>query len=533
MIRPGLERITRLMADTPTPWKAIHVSGTNGKGTVVNSISAMLKVYNASDWRKKVGQPVLKYGQFTSPHLIHRWDGISIQGETIAKQEFLRIERHIRARNDQLSIEASDFERLTAAAFTAFTESELDVAVVEVGMGGLEDATNIIGQDLDTELDTTKKYTLNNGKEITCHNMREFRPLPLVTAITNVSFDHQEYLGGELKEIAKHKTGIIKPGAWVVSIKGNHPTVDQTVKRVMEQNKAREAAWFPLFPQLQGYTKPQKGVTNHNINLARGNWLDKRQSKRFTGVPMKHRAAWAATPMHVWRNASVSLRSVWAALTSLNLVPDKNTPELHVIEHSYLWNMFEDMLRVTRKTVVPGRQEIISLGPISGSHRRVILDGAHNASSAKALTDAVQRLPGCKIGPVAGVVNPPIDWIVSFSSTKDVAAILKPLIHQRDTVHIVQFATPVDGMPWVQPMPSETIVEALRDRFGKFIKIIDWGQDVLGALKATASLPEKNPVVITGSLYLVSQVKRLLKEAYEDAGSTHVRFRLSPTLEDS
>jgi folylpolyglutamate synthase len=197
--------------------------------------------------------------------------------------------------------------------------------------------------------------------------------------------------------------------------------------------------------------------------------------------------------------------------------------------------MFEDMLRVPLKNVVPGRQELISLAPISGSNRRVLLDGAHNASSAKALTDAVQRLPGCKIGAVAGVVNPPIDWIVSFSSTKDVAAILKPLIHQRDTVHIVQFATPIEGMPWVQPMDSETIVEALRDKFGRFINIVDWGHDVLGALKATADLPPRNPVVITGSLYLVSQAKRLLKEAAEDAsrsGTKHVSFRLSPTLED-
>jgi folylpolyglutamate synthase len=533
MIRPGLERITRLMSDMPTPWKAIHVSGTNGKGTVTNCISAMLKIYNDSDWRKTVGQPLLKYGQFTSPHLLHRWDGISIQGETIDKTTFQRIEQHVRARNDQLSIEASEFEQLTATAFTSFTESELDVAVVEVGMGGLEDATNIIGQDLDMEFDPEKKYTLSTGKEITCHSMREFRPLPLVTAITNVSFDHQEYLGGGLQHIATHKAGIIKPDAWVVTSIGNHPMVDKVMKRAVEENNTKYAGWLHLFPQLQGYTLPTKGIRNHNINIARGNWLDKKQSKRFSGVPMKHRAEWKVAPTHVWRNTSVSLRSAWAALTRLNLVPDKSTPQLHTIEHSYLWNMFEDMLNVPLKTVVPGRQEIISLAPISGSDRRVLLDGAHNSSSAKALTEAIQRLPGFQPGQAAERKNPPVEWIVSFSSTKDVASILKYLVHERDKVHIVQFATPIDGMPWVQPMPSEVIMDALQNKFGKTVEIVDWGQDVAGALKATSSIPEKSQVVITGSLYLVSEVKSLLKKATGDAsrsGARHVSFKLSPAL---
>jgi folylpolyglutamate synthase len=537
MIRPGLQRVTRLMAETPMPWKAIHVSGTNGKGSIVNSISAMLKIYNDSDWRKKVGQPLLRHGQFTSPHLLHRWDGISIQGETISKADFLRIEQHVRTRNDDLSIEASEFEQLTAAAFTAFTESELDVAVVEVGMGGLEDATNIIGQDLDVEFDPPKKYTLSNRIDVTCHNMREFRPLPLVTAIANVGFDHQEYLGGKLQEIAKHKAGIIKPEAWVATAKGNHPLVYQAVKHAMEENNAKDASWFSLFPQLQGYTHPRKGVSNHNINMARANWLDKKQNKRFSDVPMRLRAEWRKAPTHVWRNTSVALRSVWGALTTLNLVPDKHSPQLQTIEHSFLWNMFEDMLEAPLETVVPGRQEIISLEKISGSDRHVLLDGAHNREAAKALADTVQRLPGRQIGPIMGVANPPIDWIIGFSSTKDVSSILKPLIHPRDTVHIVQFATPIDGMPWVQPMPSEPIIQMLRDHFGNkhATKIIDWGQDVWGALKATSRMPRQNSIVITGSLYLVSEVKRLLQEANENAASSDLppaQLATSPTAQD-
>ncbi|KAF1820210.1 FolC bifunctional protein, partial [Dissoconium aciculare CBS 342.82] len=454
MIRPGLQRITRLMADTPTPWKAIHVAGTNGKGSVCNAVSAMLNVYNDSDWRKKTGQPSLGVGQFTSPHLLHRWDGITIHGQPIAEDKFKRIEQFVQARNKDLAIDASEFEQLTAAAFTSFTESRVDIAVVEAGMGGLDDATNIIGQDVDVSFPNT--FTLSDGQQIESRDMRDFRPRPLVAAITNVGRDHTEFLGSKIGEIAAHKAGIIKPDAWVVAAAGAHPA---------------------------------------------------------------YRAIWKPVPQHVFRNTSVALRSVWAALTSLNLIPDKDSPELGFLEHNFLWNMYDEMLMAPLKITMPGRQEMISLAPISGSDRPVLLDGAHNLESAKILSAAVEALPDRGRRPPKYKDSPPVQWIFGCSSTKDVSEILKALrIRGADTVHAVEFATPVDGMPWVKPTPAAEVAAAVREQLGDQINIVEWGADVAGALRASGdeNIPDRHKLVIAGSLYLVGDVKRLLKEAAED-----------------
>jgi folylpolyglutamate synthase len=215
--------------------------------------------------------------------------------------------------------------------------------------------------------------------------------------------------------------------------------------------------------------------------------------------------------------------------------------------------MYDEMLMAPLQITVPGRQETISLAPISGSDRPVLLDGAHNLESAKILSAAVEALPDrgkIKRGrdlpgskgkdgihadrPPKYKDSPPVQWIFGCSSTKNVSEILQALrIRSSDTIHAVEFSTPVDGMPWVKPTPSVKVAETAREQLGDQINIVDWGTDVAGALRATGSenIPDRHKLVIAGSLYLVSDVKRLLKEATENPEGFQVRMRASSRLE--
>ncbi|MCR5833199.1 MAG: bifunctional folylpolyglutamate synthase/dihydrofolate synthase [Selenomonadaceae bacterium] len=163
-IKEGLERIKELAEALGNPqnfYETIHVAGTNGKGSVCAMLSEMLKAQG------------LRVGLFTSPHLESYCERIKIDGENIGEEDFARMIKRVKDCN----VVATHFEVLTAAAFLYFKECEVDVAVIEVGLGGLYDSTNIIK--------------------------------PKISVITNVARDHENILGN-LEGIAKNKAGIIK-----------------------------------------------------------------------------------------------------------------------------------------------------------------------------------------------------------------------------------------------------------------------------------------------------------------------------------
>src|SRR6187402_2890767 len=120
MIELGLARISRLLSFTPQPWKAIHVAGTNGKGSICAYLSAMLKASG------------VRCGRFTSPHLIDRWDCITINEQTVQEGTFRAAERLVNTRNNAGKIEASEFELLTATAFEVFQQEKIEMGVIEV-----------------------------------------------------------------------------------------------------------------------------------------------------------------------------------------------------------------------------------------------------------------------------------------------------------------------------------------------------------------------------------------------------------------
>lgn len=170
-IRFGLERTERLLAGADHPhrrFRAVHIAGTNGKGSVSALCESALRA----------AHPGRTIGMYTSPHLVSFAERIRINGRPIALDALADAEARLRPEVERL--EATFFEATTALAFLCFAEAGVDLAVVEVGLGGRLDSTNVVD--------------------------------PLATAVTNVALDHTEYLGESLEEIAWEKAGIFKPG---------------------------------------------------------------------------------------------------------------------------------------------------------------------------------------------------------------------------------------------------------------------------------------------------------------------------------
>lgn len=172
----GLERIQRLLANLGNPHHqvpVIHVAGTNGKGSVCAYLSSVLT------------QAGYRVGRYTSPHLVDWTERICLNEQPISvealQQVLLQVQTAIRSAEES----PTQFEVITAAAWLYFAQSKVDVAVVEVGLGGRLDATNVCDR-------------------------------PLVTIITSISREHWQQLGPTLADIAREKAGILKPGCPVV-----------------------------------------------------------------------------------------------------------------------------------------------------------------------------------------------------------------------------------------------------------------------------------------------------------------------------
>jgi dihydrofolate synthase/folylpolyglutamate synthase len=207
----GLENITILSAELGNPHRAVpcvHIAGTNGKGSTAAMLESILRAAG------------LRTGLYTSPHLERINERIRINGEDISDETFAAAWTRVRASiellmaSGKMAAHPTYFECLTAMAFFAFGQPGLDFAVYEVGLGGRLDATNIVN--------------------------------PEVAVITPVDFDHENFLGHSIEEIAGEKVGIIKPGAWVVS-SGERPEARAVIARRCAEFGARlvevDQAW--------------------------------------------------------------------------------------------------------------------------------------------------------------------------------------------------------------------------------------------------------------------------------------------------
>ncbi|MEK6679754.1 MAG: Mur ligase family protein, partial [Nitrospirota bacterium] len=208
-IKLGLENTNKLMSIMDSPhlkFNSIHIAGTNGKGSVSAMLASVLQ------------EAGYKVGLYTSPHLINFTERMRINGKEISEDKVIELTDEIRSRLS--AAEAADcgdreftptfFEFTTTMAFTYFAEENIDIAVIETGMGGRLDSTNVLK--------------------------------PLISVITPIDYDHKEFLGNDISAIANEKAGIIKQGGIVVS----SPQNDETLKIIREVSLSKRARLYQV-----------------------------------------------------------------------------------------------------------------------------------------------------------------------------------------------------------------------------------------------------------------------------------------------
>ncbi len=225
--KPGLDNIIRLCEFFGNPQekiRCIHIGGTNGKGSTSNMLASVLQ---------EAGYTV---GLYNSPHLIDFTERIKVNGkncDTGFVYDFI-----MKLKQLPKDIQPSFFEFTTIMAFEYFYHQQVDFAVIEVGLGGRLDSTNII--------------------------------TPMVSAITNVQLDHQDILGDTIEKIAAEKAGIIKPGIPVISGDEEEP-----VKKILKKKAQEENAPF----------SDVTGTETHLQSDLKGNYQKKKHSGRFGNYP--------------------------------------------------------------------------------------------------------------------------------------------------------------------------------------------------------------------------------------------------------
>lgn len=210
--KPGLETITQLSEAFGAPHRrlrCIHVAGTNGKGSTASTLAAIFQSAG------------LKTALYTSPHLVDFRERMRIDGQMISRDRVVDFVR--RYQSADLGLQPSFFELTTAMAFEWFADEKVDIAIIEVGLGGRLDSTNII--------------------------------TPLVSVITNISPDHTSLLGSTVAEIAREKAGIIKQGIPVVI----GEAADGDVRRVFEETAGRNGSELRYASTLKAVKSPAGG----------------------------------------------------------------------------------------------------------------------------------------------------------------------------------------------------------------------------------------------------------------------------------
>ena len=424
-IKLGLESMERFLGRLGDPQRRlrfIHVAGTNGKGSVASAVLAVLS---------RAGYRV---GIYTSPHLSCVRERFRINGEYIDQQAFAR---HATAIYEVLAGEQiTYFEFTTALAMLWFADREVDVAILEVGLGGRLDATNVI--------------------------------TPLVGVITNVSLDHQAYLGDTLAEVAAEKAGIIKSGVPLVSGVAADETREVVERRCRELGAplyllGRDFSWQPA-PGGDAASSPPAGAGNDAAAMAATPWSYRGAAGEISGLRCRLRGR------HQRDNLSLAMAVLEILAPSFPVAAD-------------------DIRAGIGEVSWPGRLELMEVrrgGAESG--RRVLLDGAHNPAGIDALAAALRE----------DFTYRRLIVIWASMADKDVGAGLRRIAPLCDRLVLTRpeserSATPAAMRQLLADGEREKAVEA---------------RDTAAALDMAWSLstPE-DLVVVAGSLYLVGAAR--------------------------
>ena len=452
----GLARIQRLMfllGDPQKEYKTIHVTGTNGKGSVTAMLASCLQAAG------------IRTGMYISPHLSSYTERMVIDGKPVSERQFAEALSVVRDICEFMQGEGDEhptqFEVITAAAFLLFQKAGVEYAVIEVGLGGLLDSTNVI--------------------------------VPEVSVITNVTFEHADKCGGTLAGIATHKAGIIKAGVPVVTGAEGEP-LEIIAKTAQEKNAAlyvagRDFVGEAMKPLGQLSIPPNLGVTGYGV-----------QDRALTDMQME-----ALSKLHLDCNecedgqqlvAFNGKNPMFATMNyKLSLLGLHQVANSAVAAAAFMVLAAND-LRFTQKALKQGMKTVAWSGRfelIKGYPYRVLIDGAHNPAGIETLRKSLDYY-----FPHARRI-----FLLGILKDKDYKHMLEYLLRPEDVVVMTtpdsqRAAEPEELLPYVAAKVKEAVPQP-----AAALKRAE-------ELAARAGEKDEAMLICAGSLYLIGALRKML-----------------------
>jgi dihydrofolate synthase/folylpolyglutamate synthase len=400
---------------------SVLIAGTNGKGSTASTLASILQASGS------------RTGLYTSPHLVRINERIRIDGQQISDDDFAQVHDLVDRTAERLVSEnelpwhPSFFEMLTAIAFENFARRKVDIAVLEVGMGGRLDATNVVD--------------------------------PLVSVITDISLDHQKFLGDTVSEIAAEKAGILRPGGVVVTLP-QQPQANDVIGNTILERGARAVNAVPYVPPVSPASSEYRA--------------DNAAKKPVSRYPMQvmGEQIMVETPL-LGRH---QLRNVALAIAAAEELSRQGFPVTA-----------SSIERGIRETHWPGRFQVL---PAAVGAPEFVFDVAHNPAGAWALRSTLS----------AGYPDRPLTFVFGAMRDKAIGEMTEILFPLADRV----IATRADN-------PRSASPEEIREAASRTSTQIDEADDVAAAIKmAKVGAGPDSVVVITGSIYIVGEAMRLL-----------------------
>ncbi len=423
----------------------VLIAGTNGKGSTAATLASILQASG------------LRAGLYTSPHLVRINERIRINGEEISDDDFALLHDVVDRTAERLVEEAelpwhpSFFEMLTAIAFEYFAQRRVDIAVLEVGMGGRLDATNVIE--------------------------------PRVSIITDISLDHQKFLGNTVAEIAGEKAGIIRPGGVVVTLP-QQPQANDVIGNTILELGARGVSAVPYVPPVSPASAPYLVSRTQKKSLiadvAKQDAEDAEKNISGLGHPVSR------YPLQVMGN-QILVETALLGRHQLRNVALAIAAAVELGKQGFAITT-ESIERGIRETQWPGRFQVMAATDVAPEY---VFDAAHNPAGAWALRSTLS----------ACYEDQALIFVFGAMRDKAISEISEILFPLAERVITTRADNPRSAAP-----------DEIREAAARTSAEIEGAPDVAEALDRARTLSgPKGVVVITGSIYIVGEAMRVLE----------------------